>query len=210
MISQCYSFRLSLWQSRICLPKARLEMKKTVWIKWLPLQCQSHERAVLALTASGRHTASSEAGQVFDFFPPHLYAVISFFTLPVLNFEQLLSFENQMKFLFPQFWLLYLKAQTQCQHWGSRWYPMFITFSRKPFGKNSKQNKIKTSETKCQMILTFPRDLEVVWVVFLEKGAILFLQVVRINYISSTTKNSILVDWIPYGTLKMPVAVASG
>lgn len=112
---------------------------------------------MLALTASGKHAASSEAGQLFSLFPLHLCAVISFFALPVLHFEQLLSFEKQMKFLLPQLWLLYLKAQTRCQHWGSREHPVFITFSRKSFGKKFKTKQSKSFTDEVPNDINFPK-----------------------------------------------------
>lgn len=42
--------------------------QRTLWIKWLPLQYQSPKGTVLAVNASGKHTACPEAGLLIYFF----------------------------------------------------------------------------------------------------------------------------------------------
>lgn len=85
--------------------------QRTVWIEWLPLQCQSHERAVLVHfhVTSGNHIACSAAGRVscyFYFFPfSQFNAVITFFDC--------------------QCWIL----SSHCHYLGIKWKTYFLGFS---------------------------------------------------------------------------------
>lgn len=85
--------------------------QRTVWIKWLPLQCQSHGRVVLVHLhiTSGNHIACSAAGRVS----------YNFFFFPFSQFNAIITFSDC------QCWIL----SNHCHYLGIKRKTYFLSFS---------------------------------------------------------------------------------
>lgn len=112
VVWQGCSFRLSLCQCRTCLPKARTGTEGPWELNDCNCSAQAMKKCCYHILPVGSVQPALRQLKYSIHFLFLIFYKQFLFSLAVLNFEQLLSSENQVEGLFPRFWLVYLKAHT--------------------------------------------------------------------------------------------------